>query len=117
MLEEGSTEWVPTLSQGEQDLGWCCCPSSWPSPTQQQIYGPPAGAVEGTRCSATDAMARSCKGRAQQRSPHRKSQGALDKIKLQARRHHAEGCNKARRGAAGHAATFPSPGRRSIPPG
>lgn len=116
--EEGSTGQAPTLPQGERDSGWCCCPSPCPSPTQQQIYGPLAGAVEGTQRSATDAAARSCKGRAQQRSPHRKSRGALDKVKQQApRRHRAEGCNKARRGATGHAATFPSPGRRSIPPG
>lgn len=116
--EEGSTGQAPTLPQGERDSGWCCCPSPCPSPTQQQIYSPLAGAVEGTQRSATDAAARSCKGRAQQRSPHRKSRGALDKVKQQApRRHRAEGCNKARHGAAGHAATFPSPGRRSIPPG
>lgn len=83
-------------------------------PSQQQIYGPPAEAVEGTwRSASDDAAARPCDGRARERSPRRKSRGAPDKIKQKVCRRRAGGCHKARCGAA----TFPSPGHRSILPG
>lgn len=90
--------------------------SSCPSPIQQQIYGAWVEAAKGTRRSVSDAAARSCNRRAQERSPHCKSQGAADKIKQKVCHRRAEGGNKARHGAASHTATFPAPGRRASPP-